>query len=72
MKIQGKSDEDTLLEVVKHMKPERNSIVDTFIQKGLIIENAMQSQALLTLKNEYCNHQKCLQCEVGLHVLKRK
>jgi hypothetical protein len=72
MKIQGKSDEDTLLEVVKHMKPERNSIVDTFNQKGLITENAMQSQALLTLKNEYCNHQKCLQCEVGLHVLKRK
>jgi len=38
---------------------------------GVHAENAYDSQALLQLKNEYCNNKKCLQCEIGIELLKK-
>ncbi|MCC7520462.1 MAG: DUF2851 family protein [Flavobacteriaceae bacterium] len=72
LNYKGNTNIDYLLDVMKQIASERNSVVDSFVKQGLKIENAMQSQALLTLKKEYCSNQKCLQCEVGLHILKRK
>ena len=33
-------------------------------------ENAMDSQAILNLKKNYCDHKKCLNCNIGFQIMK--
>lgn len=49
---------------------EKNKIVTDFTNLGVKIKTAFESQALLELKNSYCNYKKCLQCGVGNKILK--
>lgn len=53
------------------MDLEKNSIVDKFQYFNINLANCYDSQAVLQLKNEYCNQNKCLQCAIGLHILKK-
>jgi len=50
---------------------ENNNIINDFINLGVKITSAFESQALLELKNYYCSHKKCLQCGVGNKILKQ-
>ena len=56
-----------LLEILPH---ETNKIVTDFTNLGVKIKTAFESQAVLELKNNYCNYKKCLQCGVGNKILK--
>lgn len=58
------------LKLLENLPAERNNITEDFITLGLKINNAFESQALLELKNNYCNYKKCLQCGVGNKILK--
>ena len=49
---------------------ESNSITKGFQQLGIENKNAFDSQALIELKNEYCNKKRCLDCSVGNAILK--
>lgn len=49
---------------------ENNSITKGFQQRGLINKNACDSQAMIELKNEYCNQKRCLGCAIGNAILK--
>ncbi|MBK5272790.1 MAG: DUF2851 family protein [Bacteroidia bacterium] len=49
---------------------EKNAITKGFIKLKIENENAYDSQALIELKNEYCNKKKCLDCGVGNYLLK--
>ncbi len=60
-----KLDEERLLNSVRQIKPEKNAIIDKFKKLNIASNNALESQALLQLKNEYCIKQKCLQCVIG-------
>lgn len=51
---------------------EKNSITRGFVKMGVPTRTAADSQALIELKNEYCNHKRCLECAVGIAVLKTK
>lgn len=53
-----------------HTKAESNSIISRFAKEEIHAHNASHSQALLQLKNEYCTYQKCLQCGIGLQLVK--
>ena len=55
---------------MQQIAPEKNNIVDKFSYFGIHSQNAFHTQALLQLKNEYCNLSKCLQCAVGIELLK--
>ena len=33
-------------------------------------KNAFETQSLLQLKNEYCDKSKCLECGIGIQLLK--
>ncbi|RYY70308.1 MAG: DUF2851 family protein [Chitinophagaceae bacterium] len=57
---------------MEQVAAEKNSITKGF--EGLNIENktAFDSQALIQLKNEYCNYKHCLQCSVGNSILKNR
>jgi len=50
--------------------PEKNSIIKNWKDLGMKPENAYQSQALLELKNEYCNAKRCLECGIGSKILR--
>ena len=64
-----KFDADSLLKLIKNLKVEKNSIITNYKKLGVPIENAMDSQALLTLKKSYCEKKVCLQCQIGYQIL---
>ncbi|TWR25816.1 DUF2851 family protein [Mucilaginibacter pallidiroseus] len=58
------------LKLLENIPGEQNNITADFSSLGLKINSAFESQAFLELKNSYCNHKKCLQCGVGIKILK--
>ncbi len=58
------------LQLLEHLPNENNNIITDFTNLGVKINTAFESQALLELKNNYCNNKKCLQCGVGNKILK--
>ena len=58
------------LKLLEHLPNENNKIITDFATLGVKIDTAFESQALLELKNNYCNYKKCLQCGVGNKILK--
>jgi hypothetical protein len=40
-------------------------------QCGISVKTAADSQALIQLKNNYCNRRDCLRCRIGYEYLKR-
>lgn len=55
--------------LLEQVKPEQNSILTKWKELGFEPNSAYQTQALLELKNEYCNHRKCLNCAIGNKIL---
>ena len=70
LKSLGKSDFSTLISIIEQIKPEKNTIISNFNDLKIKSNNAFESQALIQLKNEYCNKQLCLQCSIGKELLK--
>jgi hypothetical protein len=67
----GKDIDEQILELIGQITSEKNSIVDRFNSIKPIAKSALQSQALIQLKTEYCNKNKCLQCAIGSLFLTR-
>ena len=51
------------------IKPENNSIIQSFKQIGAQIKDAVDSQAYLELKKHYCDSKKCLNCRIGNKII---
>ncbi len=68
--------EETLTErafdFLEQLKAEDNHITRTWKDVGLNVDNAGDSQALIQLKNEYCDRRDCLRCRFGYEYLKGK
>jgi len=58
------------LKLLEKLPAEQNKIVTNFDSVGIKVNTAFDSQALLELKNNYCDHKKCLQCGVGNKILR--
>ncbi len=58
------------LEWLEEIEAEDNAIVRCWEDLGLQNQNACDSQALIQLKQEYCDVKKCLSCAIGHHLLK--
>ncbi len=71
LKSIGKLDETEILQLIKQLKSEKNTIIDKFDNLNIPSKNALETQALLQLKNKYCSHQKCLQCAIGSSLLQK-
>jgi len=69
-KSKGKEISEKLISLLNQVKPEANAIIDKFSTFGLKAQNAFETQALLQLKNEYCNKNRCLGCSIGMELLK--
>ena len=70
-KSRGVVDEEFFLVLLKKMKPEKNNIISKFSEIGVSSKNALDTQALLELKNNYCAPKRCLECAIGNTILKR-
>ncbi len=61
---------DRALQWMEQVAAEKNSITRGFEAIGVANKNAFDSQALLQLKNNYCNKKRCLECAVGNKILR--
>ena len=64
-------DEEQFLLVLKQIQSEKNGIVSKFSALGIQTENALDTQALIQLKNNYCAKKRCLQCAIGNKLLRK-
>jgi hypothetical protein len=68
----SKGDEDLqykALELLEQIEPENNSIVSGWESINIKPINMFESQALIQLKQHYCNKKRCLSCTIGTQVL---
>jgi len=65
----GKQLDDDIINLVTQIPSEKNSIIDKFQELKTISATALESQALIQLKNEYCDNNRCLQCVIGNEIL---
>jgi len=56
------------LRLMEHIAPENNTIVRQWRVLGQQIKNAADTQALLHLYQNYCQHHECINCEVGYKI----
>lgn len=61
---------DKSLRWLSQLSPEKNSITNRWTSFNVTSMNALESQALIELKNNYCDVKRCLGCSVGNAVLK--
>lgn len=57
--------EEEVLKIANAITSESNAIITAFNSLKKVSKSAMNSQALIQLKTEYCDKNKCLQCAVG-------
>lgn len=53
------------MKLMEHIAPENNTIIRQWRVLGQAIRNAADTQALLHLYQNYCQHHECINCEVG-------
>ena len=70
---QGKENNELLVELMSLLQEEENQVIKRFnkMRPGTA-KNALQSQALLHLKKNYCDKNRCLQCSLGLKLLQKE
>jgi hypothetical protein len=64
--------QERALSLLEAVPAESNHILAEWKALGIAAKQAGQSQALLQLKNSYCNEKRCLDCAIGCSILKRK
>jgi len=58
------------LEFLEQLPAETNSIIGKWNELGVMARSAFESQALLQLKNRHCEPKKCLNCQIGVKLIK--
>lgn len=60
------------IQVLEQITPEDNHIIRQWKLLGQHIRNAADTQALIHLFQNYCQHHRCIHCEVGHQVFEQK
>lgn len=60
------------MELMEQIPAENNSIIRMWRTLGQTVKNAAESQALLHLYQNYCQHHECINCEVGHKIFEEK
>jgi hypothetical protein len=61
---------DRALHFLEQTEGEHNAIIKKWNALKFPVKTAYSTQALLQLKNEYCDSKKCLSCNIGNYLLK--
>ena len=70
-KRKGETINEQLIELMRAINSENNSIVKGFNTLKNISKSALESQALVQLKSNYCNKHQCLKCAIGNSLLNK-
>ncbi|UOE40870.1 DUF2851 family protein [Chryseobacterium suipulveris] len=62
---------DEILDFYRNIAPEKNTIIDGWKKLGLPVNNALESQALLFHYKNFCQRKDCLNCGIGLQLLRK-
>ncbi|KQC01824.1 DUF2851 family protein [Pedobacter sp. Hv1] len=57
--------------ILENLPAENNAVIKQYVNAGVNVKDAYQTQALLQLKKTYCNEKKCLNCGIGIKILKQ-
>jgi len=68
-KHNNEEEKEKIINYLYQQQAEENSILSNWAKLGVKIENEARAQALIFFKNSYCNHKKCLNCQIGHEVL---
>ena len=60
---------DRALLMLEKLAPESNQVIRKWGEHGIESRTAFETQALLQLKNNYCEHKKCLNCQLGAKII---
>ena len=60
------------LQWMEELQSEKNSITNGWENINIENKNAFDSQALIELKNSYCDKKRCLECAVGNAIMKER
>ena len=71
LQSRGVVGENGIIQLIKQVSSEKNSIISNFAALEIKAKNAMESQALIQLKNNYCTKKRCLQCAIGNSLLRK-
>jgi hypothetical protein len=63
---------EDVLNSLEQIDGERNLHMENWKRVGFPVDNAMQTQALLYLKQFYCDNRRCLECRIGTRLLTDK
>jgi len=58
------------LDWLEQLSPEKNSIIRKFDMIGFHSHSALDTQGLLELKKHRCDQKKCLNCQIGIHLIR--
>lgn len=58
--------------LLEQLKAENNYIIRGWMDCGILVKNAADSQALIQLKKQYCDRRDCLRCRIGYEFLKKE
>ena len=61
---------DRALAWLEELPAEHNSIITNWKELGIQINCAFDSQAMIQLKHSFCNSLRCLDCPMGLQIIK--
>jgi hypothetical protein len=64
--------QDRAMQFLEQIDSEENSIISQWKSLGINPKNAFESQALIQLKNEYCDKKRCLECGIGAKIVRDK
>jgi len=64
-RYQGKDAIEQLISIASQLKPEKNTIIEKFMQLGITSQSGFDTQSYLHLKKHYCDLNKCLGCAIG-------
>ena len=62
---------DKALQLLQDLPGEVNTIIKHWISLGMDNKSAANSQALIELKNNYCDFKKCLNCRIGNALIRK-
>lgn len=70
-KFRGEEVDTAIVALATTVTSEKNSIIKAFNGLKKVSKSALQSQALIQLKTEYCDKNKCLHCAIGNAVINK-
>ncbi|TAG03034.1 MAG: DUF2851 family protein [Cytophagia bacterium] len=59
-----------VIEILEKIPAEKNKFIDLWAKNGIKVKNGYDSQALLEQYHHFCTQKRCLECVIGIKIMK--